>query len=177
MDNINEHDMTKHMLDKLRGGGNVAPLNENTQVEKSSNQPQQLDEHDMTKQMLNTIRKSEINENQQRLGQLLTEGDNDVIKVEDDDLKDEVSTITSQLGGIDLHQYDVFPKTKNVVMVGVLDNGIKITFDKGQRAPYINAQNLRLDVETLKIIEKIQGYYLNWVDSWATKIGEYTRSA
>ena len=87
MENINEHDMTKKMLDSIRNGSAANSLNENVQNVQPINQSQQLDEHDMTKNMLAKIRTSaSITETKSVAGGLLTEGfeNNDVVAVEDD---------------------------------------------------------------------------------------------
>jgi len=181
MENINEHDMTKKMLDSIRNGSTPNSLNENVQNVQSTtqSQPQQLDEHDMTKNMLDKIRNSQmITETKSVAGGLLTEGmsTNDVIKVEDDELGEEAAKIRDMVGGVDLKLYEVYPQDKNVVMVGVLDNGIEFKFSKKEQAPYINVDNMRLDAETVELIKKLQGYYVNWTQYWAEKIGEYSRS-
>ncbi len=179
MENINEHDMTKKMLDAIRtGGSNNSQLNENTQHTPTS-QPQQLDEHDMTKKMLDKIRTSQpINETKSVAGGLLTEGyeNDDVIKVENDELSSEATQLRDIVGGVDLKLYEVYPKDNNVVMVGVLDNGIEFKFSKKEQAPYINVDNMRLDAETVDTVKKLQGYYVKWLSDWADKIGEYTKS-
>ena len=80
------------------------------------------------------------------------------------------------VGGVDLKMYEVYPKDKNVVMVGVLDNGIEFKFSKKEQAPYINVDNMRLDSETVDVIKKLQGYYVNWTQYWVEKISEYSKS-
>jgi hypothetical protein len=176
MENINEHDMTKHMLEKLRNGINMTPINESGQSNEFTKESERLDEHDMTKSMLNIIRKSSINENQERIGRLITEGTNDVIKVEDEELGEEASKFNDMVGGVNFKQYEVYPQDRNVVLIGELDNGIEFKFSKKEQAPYINANNLRLDAETLDTIKKLQGYYVNWSTDWAEKITDYTHS-
>jgi len=178
MENINEHDMTKAMLDRIRNGGSSNSLNESVQ-QRQTNQPQQLDEHDMTKHMLDKIRNSQqIIETKSVAGGLIMEGveSNDVIKVEDDELGEEVGKLRDMVGGVDLKLYEVYPKDKNVVMVGVLDNGIEFKFSKKEQAPYINVDNMRLDSETVDVIKKLQGYYVNWTQYWVEKISEYSKS-
>ena len=178
MENINEHDMTKAMLDRIRNGGTSNSLNESVQQNQRT-QPQQLDEHDMTKHMLDKIRNSQqINETKSVAGGLLTESveSNDVVKVEDDELGEEVGKLRDMVGGVDLKMYEVYPKDKNVVMVGVLDNGIEFKFSKKEQAPYINVDNMRLDSETVDVIKKLQGYYVNWTQYWVEKISEYSKS-
>jgi hypothetical protein len=177
MENIDEHDVTRNMLNTLRGGTNTTPsLNENTQANQPNKKVERLDEHDMTKKMLNRIRTSELNERQERIGQLLTEGDTDVVKVEDEELGEEAAKFNDMVGGVDFKQYEVYPQDRNVIMVGVLDNGIEFKFSKKEQAPYINANNLRLDSDTLDVIKKLQGYYVNWSSDWAAKISDYTQS-
>lgn len=176
MENINEHDMTKRMLDTIRGGS--INLNESLNESAQSNK-EQLDEHDTTKSMLDKIRNSQvISETKSVAGGLLTEGNstNDVVKVEDDELGEEAAKLRDMVGGVDLKLYEVYPQDQNVVMVGVLDNGIEFKFSKKEQAPYINVDNMRLDAETVELIKKLQGYYVNWTQYWAEKIGEYSRS-
>lgn len=179
MENINEHDMTKAMLDRLRNHS-ITPLNENVQPVQQpaqQNESEQLNEHDMTKAMLDTIRKPALNEARVRIGSVLNENvQNDVVKVENDELGDEAAKLRDMVGGVDLKLYEVYPKENNVVMVGVLDNGIEFKFAKKEGAPYVNINNMRLDMETVDIIKKLQGYYVNWTQYWAEKIGEYSNS-
>lgn len=170
MENINEHDMTKIILDRIRTGSKPSnSINENVQINGGVRKPTMIvDEHDRTKQMLGIIRENAME------GQ--TDTSNDVIKVEDDELGEEASKLRDMVGGVDLRLYEVYPKDKNVVMVGVLDNGIEFKFSKKEGAPYINVENMRLDAETVDVIKKLQGYYVNWVQYWAEKISEYTQS-
>jgi hypothetical protein len=173
MENMNEHDMTKRMLDRIRSGNHQSnSLNENTQsnLNVKSNR-EMIDEHDITKQMLGIIR-----ENNAEMETTFENNNNDVIKVESDELGEEATKLRDMVGGVDLKLYEVYPKDKNVVMVGVLDNGIEFKFSKKEGAPYINMENMRLDSETVDVIKKLQGYYVNWTQYWAEKISEYTHS-
>lgn len=174
MENINEHDMTKRMLDRIRTGNQQSnSLNENTLLTGNvTKQPKAaIDEHDMTKQMLGIIR-----ENNAEMENTVEEMTDDVIKVENDELGEEAGKLRDMVGGVDLKLYEVYPKDNNVVMVGVLDNGIEFKFSKKEGAPYINMNNMRLDTETVDIIKKLQGYYVNWTQYWAEKISEYTHT-
>ncbi len=173
MENMNEHDMTKRMLDRIRSGNHQPnSLNENTQsnLNVKSNR-EMIDEHDITKQMLGIIR-----ENNAEMETTFENNNNDVIKVESDELGEEATKLRDMVGGVDLKLYEVYPKDKNVIMVGVLDNGVEFKFSKKEGAPYINMENMRLDSETVDIIKKLQGYYVNWTQYWAEKISEYTHS-
>lgn len=180
MGNINEHDMTKRMLDRLRGGtqSNNTSLSEDTKVESEL-----INEHDRTKDMLNTIRGgnvlNEVNNTDRVNGRLLTENEysNDVIKVDESEISEESAKFRDTVGGVDLKLYEVYPKEKNVVMVGVLDNGIEFKFSKKELAPYINAHNIRLDDETVELIKRLHGNYVTWSSEWNDKIGEYIQSA
>lgn len=179
MENINEHDMTKRMLDAIRGGTNSSPLNENVQTNNASPK-EQLDEHDMTKDMLAKIRNMKPINEEVVSGPLLTEGiegeNEDVVKVDDDEASEQASIINDIVGGVDLKLYEVYPKDRNVVMVGVLDNGIDFKFSKKEQAPYINVDNMKLDSETLETVKRLEGYYKSWVEDWNKKISEYTQN-
>ena len=175
MENVNEHDMTKRMLDRIRTGASQSnSLNENVQLNSNPvNQPKEiLDEHDMTKQMLGTIRESNA-----PMESTMHQEEEGVIKVENDELAEEAGKLRAEFGGVDLKLYEVYPGDKNVVMVGVLDNGIEFKFSKKEQVPYINTENLRLDETTAGMFPKLHGYYLNWLGEWAEKIGEYNQSA
>jgi len=181
MENINEHDMTKKMLDAIRNGSTPNSLNENVQnvQTQKTRQANQLDEHDMTKKMLSVInefRDAPSLATNAPSSDATINSTNDVVKVEDDELGEEAAKLRDMVGGVDLKLYEVYPQDKNVVMVGVLDNGIEFKFSKKEQAPYINVDNMRLDAETVDIIKKLQGYYVNWTQYWAEKISEYTRS-
>jgi len=170
MENINEHDMTKKMLDTIRNGNKPNSLNENTQniqPIRTNNNVQQLDEHDMTKKMLGVI-------NEFKNAPSLEV--DDVVKVEDDFLGEEAEKIRTMVGSVDLKLYEVYPKDRNVVMVGVLDSGIEFKFSKKEGAPYINVDNIKLDSETLEEVKRLEGYYKNWLDDWSKKINEYSKS-
>lgn len=177
MENINEHDMTKNMLDRLRNPQAPNSLNESVQPKEGEGEMEQLTEHDITKKMLDVFRNQPINEHVASNGTLLTENTTeDVVKVEDDELGEEAAKLRDVVGGVDLKLYEVYPQAQNVVMVGVLDNGIEFKFSKKEGAPYINVSNLRLDADSVDVIKKLQGYYVNWTQHWAEKIGEYSNS-
>lgn len=172
MENINEHDMTKRMLDRIRNNSSKnSHINENSQPNVKQMVIGQIDEHDMTKKMLGLIR-----ENNAQTETTFEDNNNDVVKVESDELGEEAGKLRDMVGGVDLKLYEVYPKDRNVVMVGVLDNGIEFKFSKKEGAPYINMDNMRLDSETVDVVKKLQAYYINWTQYWAEKISEYTHS-
>jgi hypothetical protein len=127
-----------------------------------------INEHDITKMMLSKLHKNHL------ITEVISKDTDDAIKVSDDDISDEVSKLSDIVGGVDLKLYEVYPRDKNVIMVGVLDNGIEFKFSKKELEPYINVDNLRLDDATVDIIKGLRSYYVNWVDTWVKKfISEY----
>lgn len=174
MENINEHEMTKRILDRIRNNTQQVPLNEGNKTT-NLNSKTLISEHDVTKNMLNRLRENNFDDNTgQEVNSELES--NDVIKVENDELSEESAKLRDMVGGVDLKLYEVYPKDNNVVMVGILDNGIEFKFSKKEGAPYVNMDNMRLDIETVEIIKKIQGYYVNWTQYWAEKISEYSHT-
>lgn len=182
MENINEHEMTKRILDRIRNNNSQSTsLNEvrnpNIQNSDNKNSNNLISEHDITKNMLSRIRENDFQQQDNTGMETDTEQKtNDVVAVESDELSDEASKLRDMVGGVDLKLYEVYPKDNNVVMVGILDNGIEFKFSKKEGAPYVNMDNMRLDVETVEIIKKLQGYYVNWIQYWAEKISEYSHT-
>jgi len=189
MENINEHDMTKRILDRIRSGNaQYNSLNENTQLNGNVTRQSKevIDEHDMTKQMLGAMRENKIINEFRDSPELSTQNNtsteeptsdiNDVVKIESGELGEESTKLNQMIGPVDLKLYEVYPKDNNVVMVGVLDSGIEFKFSKKEQAPYINMDNMRLDSDTVEIVKRIEAYYKIWLGDWAEKIREYTKS-
>ena len=182
MENINEHDMTKKMLDTIRNSNTPNTITENVKPIQSitpNTNRVLLDEHDMTKKMIGVINEfkdsspSDIGTQEEDT----IANTNDVIAVEDDAFGEEEEKIRSIVGSVELKLYEVYPKDRNVVMVGVLDvSGIEFKFSKNEGAPYINVDNMKLDPQTLEIIKRLEGYYEGWIDDWSKKIKEYIKS-
>jgi hypothetical protein len=126
----------------------------------------------MTKKMMDVIRNSP----------LLTESDegNDVITPAPNDsvYMDEVKKMADSVDPrMQVTKFKIYPNARDVQFEGRLDSGINffmstkamklsisITDDNGQ------ASKIYLDTELIVIIQKLSGYYENWVREWAQKL-------
>jgi hypothetical protein len=126
----------------------------------------------MTKKMMDVIRNSP----------LLTESDegNDVITPAPNDsvYMDEVKKMADSVDPrMQVTKFKIYPNARDVQFEGRLDSGINffmstkamklsisITDDNGQ------ASKIYLDTELIGIIQKLSGYYENWVREWAQKL-------
>jgi|15BtaG_2_1085339.scaffolds.fasta_scaffold72134_2 hypothetical protein len=68
---------------------------------------------------------------------------------------------------VQFKSFNIYPDTNEVVFSGVLDNGIEWEFKKSNKWPYINAQNIEFDEINKDLINKISAYFQNWLDKWS----------
>lgn len=126
-----------------------------------------LNEHDITKKMLNVMRDSSNKS-------LVTESsDNDSIDVNKMDMDAELSKITQQVSPrIKINSFKVYPRDSNAVMSGFIpDMDLDFSFTLSETdGLYTNSDNLQLTDNTTSTLNKLRGYYKNWVKEWAKKM-------
>ena len=155
MENINEHDMTKRMLDKIREGNKNIPMNENVQYTQPTQSVENLDEHDRTKRMLETIReggqpkiqggstKMMLDEREigKKMRKLISEGETDntnhggnIVEVGDDDISEVKVALKDVVGMVDMKLYQVNRELENVILIAVIKDAgnIEFKFDNGK---------------------------------------------
>jgi hypothetical protein len=131
-----------------------------------------INEHDVTKKMIDTLRgKSFINE---------AEEGNDVITPSENDpvFKDEAKKISDTVDQrIEITKFKIYPKDNDVQFEGRQVFGINfyMSTKSGKLSISITDENGRpkqmfVDDETLKIINKLEGYYKNWAAEWGKKL-------
>jgi hypothetical protein len=133
-----------------------------------------INEHDMTKRMMETLRNPTL--------RLITETDEgpDTISPAPNDpvYAEEVKKMMDSVDPrIQITKFKIYPNARDVQFEGRLDSGINffmstkamrlkisITDEHGQ------AMVIYLDNELLTTIQKLNGYYENWVREWASKL-------
>lgn len=131
----------------------------------------QLNEHDMTKKMMDVIRSGKL---------LMENEDDDTISPASNDpaYADEVKKIMDAVDPrVQVSKFKIYPNDRDVQFEGRLDSGINffmstkamklsisITDESGQ------PMKIYLDNELIATIQKLNGYYENWVREWATKL-------
>jgi hypothetical protein len=174
MNEINEHDMTKKMLDVMRGGTQM-------KVAKPI-----LEEHDMTKKMLDTIRGGRlITEVEEVSGGLDTPVTNDVSNTqqaqpsESEDLnpdelrKLEKAFMDSVSPKVEFKEFKIYRKERNAVFSGVFQDlgGMEWVMSlKDSDGLNISAESLKLDDTAIKTLHSLYGFYKNWSKEWSVKL-------
>ena len=119
-------------------------------------------EHDITKSILDTIREGRLHE-----------ANETVIDLTDAELQDQQTKFQEQaVSGTQFKFFKIYPKARNVVFSGKLDNGIDWQYSKVDGF-YFNAPNMQLNDELLEQLRRMMAYYTNWKIEWDKKLNEY----
>jgi len=174
-ENINEHDMTKKMMDIIRNGkkviteaeapmapapepvqapNNVAPLVPGDDLpepeENTNNQPKETDGDTLTAVAGDAV----FNEELQKLR----------------DTVDNSAQITN---------FKIYPIDRNVVIDGVIEqreganSGIHFTMNRLSGEIQTSMEGIELDDDVNEVLHHLQGYYKIWRQDWNDKIDEY----
>jgi hypothetical protein len=177
-DNINEHDMTKKMLDVMRGGTQTTPI-----------KPILEGEHDVTKQMLETLRSGKrlITELEEVSGEMnpamgdapMTDNSTSEVASESEDLspdelkKQQSSFMENVSPKVEFRDFKIYRKERNVVFSGVFQDlgGLEWVMSlKDSDGLNITVQSLKIDNDTIKVMNALYGFYKNWSKEWAVKL-------
>jgi hypothetical protein len=133
----------------------------------------QINEHDMTKKMMDIMRGGYKT-------RLITENeDNDVISpkqgdaVFNDELKKLQDTVDPR---VNINNFKIYPVDQNVIIDGTLlqreneNTGIKFKMNLAAGEIETSMQDIELSDKISLVLQKIKGYYENWVDEWALKL-------
>jgi hypothetical protein len=139
---------------------------------------QQINEHDQTKKMLDILRFGLIKEDEQEDKDTITPTSGDSTYT--DELKKLQDTVTPNL---QIKRFKIYPKDRDVQIDGRLDAGINffmsakvgklmisVTDDQNQSI------QVYLDDTLLTMIQKLVGYYQNWLDEWGIKLSNEYKS-
>jgi len=165
-DVIDEHDMTKKMLDIMRNG-------------KKSNLI--VEEEDATKKMLSTIRNGFKLITEDEVGQQAPSSvpQPNSAPSESEDLsseqlqQEEKAFMDSVSPKVDFRELKVYRKEQNVVFSGVFQDmgGMEWVMSlKDADGLTISAQSLKIDNDSIAILNKLHGYYVNWSKDWAVRV-------
>lgn len=129
-----------------------------------------INEHDKTKQMMDIMRggyKSLITENDDTLSP--KPGD----AVFTDELKKLQDTVDPR---VKINNFKIYPTDQNVIIEGTLlqreddDSGIHFKMSLAAGDIETSMQNIELSDKVSLVLQKLKGYYENWVDEWALKL-------
>ena len=160
-ENINEHDMTKKMMEIVRGGYTTRLINEVGEVPNMNN--------DAPVQGPNPE------------DSLPADGreDKDTMTVDPADsiFKDELKKLQSTVDPrVKITNFKIYPTDENVILEGVFlqreAEGTGIIFKMSLAAGEIETSmtDIELSDKVSILLQKLKGYYENWVNEWALKL-------
>ena len=173
--NENEHDITKKMIDVMRNGSTKKHITEET---------------DITRRMLETIRNgkrliTEVDEVQpgggngysqmdatQSTGQPSTSSQGEDLDGEslDNEKKAFMDAVSPK---VEFEDFKIYRNERNVVFSGKFQDlgGLEFMMSlKDADGLAITVQGLKINADTITILNHLYGYYKNWSDAWATKL-------
>jgi len=138
-----------------------------------------INEHDMTKKMMDTIRGGFTSK-------LITENDNqqDTISPVKGDVvfNEELSKLQDTVDPrVKITNFKIYPSDENVVIEGTFlqredeNSGIKFKMSLAAGDIETSMNNIDLNNKVSSLLQKLKGYYENWVDEWALKLAREYR--
>lgn len=134
---------------------------------------QNINEHDMTKKMMDIVRggfKSLLKEE---------DGHHDTISPQPTDsvYKDELKKLQDTVDPrVKITNFKIYPTDENVIIEGTFlqregeDTGIKFKMSLAAGEIETSMNNIDLSDKVSLLLQKLKGYYENWVDEWALKL-------
>lgn len=153
---INEHDITKKMINTIKG----------RETKNSISNGENLNEDDVSRSMLKTIRENSL------YGK---DNNDDTIQLSGDELKEEQDKFRELVGTnrVEFTIFNIYPEANNVIFGGKFQNidglGFQLSLEGGDGI-YVTANNIKLTDEALTILQKLRAFYVDWADEWAKKL-------
>lgn len=143
-DRINEHDMTKNMMEIIRGGYKSKLLKEDITP---------TDNQDVESEDTLSPKKGDA--------------------VYNDELRKLQDTVDPR---VEITNFKIYPTDGNVIIEGIFlkkegnDTGIKFKMSLAAGDIETSMNNIDLSDKVSLLLQKLKGYYENWVDEWALKL-------
>jgi hypothetical protein len=161
-ENINEHDMTKRMMEIMRGGYNKTSLKEVEEMAVSSDANLPVAPN-----------------NQPSVNRFDSDDQKDTITMQPSDpvFQDEAKKLRDIVGtSAKINDFKIFPTQGNVIISGSLNQGegentgIQFIMSLLARKIQITMNNVEVDDEVDTELTKLRGHYKNFEDEWDTKM-------
>jgi|ERR1035437_9395806 type II secretory pathway component PulC len=139
---------------------------------------ERLDEHDITKNMIDILRggfKKLITENDDQQDSLSPKPGDAVFN---DELKKLQDTVDPR---VKITNFKIYPVDQNVIIEGTFlqredaNSGIKFKMSLAAGDIETSMNNIDLSDKVSLLLQKLKGYYDNWVDEWALKLANEYR--
>lgn len=150
MENLNEYDITKRMINEIRGTKRIITEDEEigSDVDNEVDTTQQNNENNSDNQDEEELTSAELSDEQKKF-------------------RDTVSP------RVEFTSFFIYPKNKNAVFSGKFKNlgGLEWEYTlEDSDGLYISCDNVQMTEDAMNTIKKLKGYYLTWAEEWAEKI-------
>ena len=170
-ESINEHDKTKQMMDIMRGGFKKLIKEADTEPVDAVEAPNNVDTGAKPMEPGDDLPEPE-HDDKDTLSPLPSDS------VYKDELKKLQDTVDPR---VKITNFKIYTLDQNVIIEGVLlqreaeDSGIHFKMDLAAGDIETSMQGIELDDKVSLVLQKLKGYYENWVDEWALKLANEYR--
>jgi hypothetical protein len=167
-ENINEHDKTKEMMEIIRNGFKskiITEADETTQNQMAPNNVLPLEVGDDLPEPIDNDEPKETE------GDTISPVSGDAVF--NDELKKLQDTVDPR---VKITNFKIYPIDQNVIIEGTFlqrqseESGIKFKMDLAAGEIQTSMLDIELDDKVSLVLQKLRGYYENWVDEWALKL-------
>lgn len=163
-ENINEHDKTKQMMDIMRGGFKKLINEQDTQPMDASTAPSQESQP-------NSVQGDDLPEPAEETADTLSPQPGDAV------FKDELKKLQDTVDPrVKINNFKIYPVDQNVIIEGTFlqregeNTGIQFKMSLSAGDIETSMNNIDLSDKVSLVLQKLKGYYENWVDEWALKL-------
>jgi hypothetical protein len=147
-DNINEHDMTKKMMDIIRGGYKSRLITE-AEEENQTAEPQtglSPDAGDQKDTITPKKGDAVFNDEYKKLSEIVDPS-------------------------VEITNFKIYPVDKNAIIEGnILNNRAQFKLELSEDEAKVDTGTIGLNDDNNEILKKLQGYFKNWKNEWSKKI-------
>ncbi len=170
-ENINEHDKTKQMMDIMRGGFKKLIKEDDTQPMDAVTAPSQPTQDPKPLEAGDDLPEPE-------------EDGKDTLSPQPGDaaFKDELKKLQDTVDPrVKITNFKIYTIDQNVIIEGIFlqreseESGIHFKMDLAAGEIETSMQDIELNDKVSLVLQKLKGYYENWVDEWALKLANEYR--
>lgn len=144
--NINEHDMTKKMMDIIRGGYKSKLINEADETAQTAEPEMKPDSGDQKDTITPTKGDAVFNDEYKKLSEIVDPS-------------------------VEITNFKIYPIDKNAIIEGnILNNRAQFKMELSEDEVKVDTGTIGLNDDNNEILKKLQGYFKNWKNEWAKKI-------